>query len=102
MELTFAEACALLETALAGNARRMVVEGLTSAADLRGALLRLRDSMRSNTWRTDASQLRLDRFVSAYDRRTRGDGFHALHDWNGKADAVNAETIPVDVLNYVA
>src|SRR5262249_36810177 len=35
------------------------------------------------------------------DRSTRQDGFHVLHDWDGKADRVNEDTIPVDVLHYL-
>jgi hypothetical protein len=37
-----------------------------------------------------------------WDSRTRQDGFHVLHDWDGKAERVNADTIAVDVLNYLA
>jgi hypothetical protein len=37
-----------------------------------------------------------------YDRRTREEGFHVLNDWDGKADRVNDDIIPVDVLHYVA
>ena len=42
-----------------------------------------------------------DGFAADFDRRTRADGFHVLHDWDGKADRVNPDTIPVDVLNYL-
>src|SRR6185295_8452496 len=36
-----------------------------------------------------------------FDRRTRDDGFHVLNDWDGKADTVNEDIIPVDVLHYL-
>src|SRR5262249_13363427 len=44
----------------------------------------------------------LERFVNAFDRETQAEGFHVLHDWDGKSDHVNADTIPIDVLDYVA
>ena len=43
-----------------------------------------------------------DPFLSPFDHRTRQEGFHVLHDWDGKADRVSGEMIPVDVLDYVA
>jgi len=39
--------------------------------------------------------------VGTYDTRTRRDGFHVLHDWDGKADKINEDIIPVDVLHYL-
>ena len=42
-----------------------------------------------------------DRMVKAFDTRTRADHFHVLHDWDGKTEAVNRDTIVVDVLNFV-
>jgi hypothetical protein len=102
MELTFDAACELVESALAGEARREIVADLLSATNTPGrALIRLRDSMRANVWKTASAQIALDRFVSRYDSRTRSDGFHAIHDWNGKADAVNPDTIAVDVVNFI-
>jgi hypothetical protein len=102
MEPTFAAACELVESALAGDARHEIVTDLLSAAKTPGrALNRLRDSMRANVWKTASTQISLDRFVSRYDSRTRADGFHAIHDWNGKADEVNPDTIAVDVVNFI-
>jgi hypothetical protein len=39
--------------------------------------------------------------VKAFDVRTRADRFHVLHDWDGKAESVNRDSIVVDVLNFV-
>jgi hypothetical protein len=100
--IPFDAACALVETALAGTFRRELVAELSSLKDLRQALLRLRDAMRSHVWKAGATRIPLDRFVGRYDTETRRDGFHALHDWDGKADHVNADTIAVDVLTYIA
>jgi hypothetical protein len=97
----FEEACALLERALNGEHRRRIVAEVSHTRDLRTALLRLRDSMRSHVWRAGASAINLGKIVKKYDTLTRADGFHVLNDWDGIADQVNEDTIPVDVLHYV-
>ena len=99
--MTFSDACALVEALLTGTAREAIVADLSRSQDCRQALIRLRDSMRSNTWRAGGRTIGLGRVVKEYDAATRGDGFHALHDWDGKADTVLEDTIPVDVLHYL-
>ena len=98
---TFGEACAVVETALTGTFRRDIVADVARATDLRAALLRLRDGMRSHAWKAGTQQINLGRLVKACDTRTRDDGFHVLHDWDGKAETVNEDIIPVDVLHYL-
>jgi hypothetical protein len=104
-ELTFAGACARIERALAGASRRDIVASVASrATNLESALVQLRAAMRSNTWPLPAPSsdpILLDAVVSRYDGQTRRDGFHALHDWDGIADRINADTIPVDVLTFL-
>jgi hypothetical protein len=97
----FAGACSLLERALTGDARRGIVADLSKSKDFRTALLRLRDSMRAHSWAVGGSQINLGRIIKTFDGQTRDDGFHALNDWDGEADKVNEDTIPVDVLNYL-
>jgi hypothetical protein len=97
----FSGACSLLERALEGAARNRIVDDVSRAKDFRTALLSLRDSMRAHTWSIGGSQVNLGRMVKAFDSKTREDGFHALNDWDGEADKVNDDTIPVDVLNYL-
>jgi hypothetical protein len=97
----FDEACALLDSALSGDARREIVAEAAHATDLQDSLRRLRERMRADTWRAGARHLRLAPVVKWGDHETRRDGFHALHDWDGIADAVNEDTIPVDVLSFV-
>src|SRR5687767_4085424 len=92
--ITVSDACALLESILGGSARREIVDDFAGASDLAGALRRLRDAMRNNAWPVDGKRIALDAVVDAFDRRTRKDGFHPLHDWDGKADRINADTIP--------
>ena len=57
--------------------------------------------MRTDVWAFGEANLTLARAVRAYDRLTRDEGFHALHDWDGVAAHVNPDTIPVDVLTYL-
>jgi len=97
----FSDACSLLERALAGGWRRRVVEESSRARDLGTALVRLRDSMRSNAWKSGSDELNLGRIVRTFDAATRREGFHVMHDWDGIADRVNEDIIPVDVLNYI-
>ncbi|HVC19761.1 MAG TPA: hypothetical protein VNE16_06770 [Vicinamibacterales bacterium] len=97
----FDEACALMDEALAGPFRRALVANVSIAATLGEASRPLRDSMRANVWTVGARRIDLAPMVTQYDRHTRQDGLHALHDWDGVADHVNAESIPVDVINYL-
>jgi hypothetical protein len=89
-EALFDDACASLDAVLRGDARRAIVDEVSAASPLSEALVRLRDRLRSDGW------------IREFDRRTRAEGFHVLHDWDGKADHVNPDIIPIDVLNYVA
>ena len=98
---TFDAACALVDTALNSPFRQELAADLAQANDLGTALRRLREPMRTNVWKLDTRQINLAQIVSTYDRRTRQEGFHALHDWDGKADAVNEDTIAIEVLDYV-
>jgi hypothetical protein len=88
--VTFADACDLVDASLRREARRAAIADASQAADLGAALVRLRDRLRCDGW------------IREFDRRSRGDGFHVLHDWDGKADMVNPDIIPIDVLDYLA
>ena len=100
--VSFDRACALLETALDGAARREIVAALSDAKDFGHALRRLRGAHAGPRVEGRRAGIDLDEVVAKYDRRTRQDGFHVLHDWDGKADHVNDDIIPVDVLDYLA
>jgi hypothetical protein len=97
----FEDACALVSAAVTGAARQEIVAELAHSKDFRTALLRLRDSMRSHSWKAGTQAIALGKTVKAFDGRTRDEGFHVLHDWDGKADTVNDDIIPVDVLHYL-
>jgi len=98
--ITFDAACSLVERALAGSLRRDIAEALSRSPNLGRSLIALRERMRTHDW-SAGSHLTLARIVEDYDRRTRAEGLHALHDWDGKSDRVNDDSIPVDALNFV-
>ena len=101
MEITFEQACSLVEPALRGQVRREIVAGL-SGKTLGASLLSLRDAMRANRFRAVGQQIFLDRAITSLDGRTRAEGFHILHDWDGVAQQTNPDIIPVDVLHFIA
>ena len=87
---SFDAACSLVESLLEGTVRQEIVADLARSGDFGQALRRLRDCMRANTWHAGARRIKLDRIVRRFDACTRREGFHALHDWDGIADRVNA------------
>jgi hypothetical protein len=89
-QVTFSSACEILETILGGGARAGILAGQR--------LSTLRDAIQSHSF----SGVSFERIVRRLDARTRDDGFHVLHDWDGKADKFNEETIPAEVARYAA
>jgi len=100
-QVPFTEVCAIIERALAGSFRQDVIRELSTSPTVEASLVRLREAFRSNIWRFGDATMDLARPVRDFDRLTRAEGFHALHDWDGVADHVNPDTIPTDVLNYL-
>src|SRR5690349_18452746 len=98
----FDQFCDGLEQLLSGGARRAIVEECGAATDLGRALARLREPLRTNVWRPGGRVIDLGEAVEHHDQRTRQEGFHVLHDWDGKAVRFNETTIPIDVLDFVA
>jgi hypothetical protein len=101
IQITFTEACSVVDAALRGPARLEIADDLSKSTDFRQALIRLRDGLRAHVLRTRTGRIDLAAIVGKYDGRTRQDGFHVLHDWDGRADKVNEDIIPVDVLCYL-
>jgi hypothetical protein len=58
--------------------------------------------MRANRFKAGGKTVFLDRVMKSFDGRTRAEGFHILHDWDGVAQQTNPDIIPVDVLHFVA
>ena len=91
-----------LETVLEGGLRRSCVDALVGSSMTMGdAFGQLRLAMRTHTWKGDGRPVVMVKAVQACDVVTQEEGFHALHDWDGIADHVNPEIIPVDVLDWV-
>jgi hypothetical protein len=100
--VVFDELAGQLDAVLAGEPRRAYVDHLVrTSATLGEALGALRLAMRTHTWPGQGRRVVMVKAVQAADLLTRGEGFHALHDWDGIADHVNPEIIPVDVLDFV-
>ena len=102
MDVPFDQTCAIVAAALGGSARREIVDDFAGNKTLGAALKPLRDAMRNNQFRVRGHQIFLDRALSSYDGRTRAEGFHILHDWDGVAQATNPDIIPIDVLHFLA
>jgi hypothetical protein len=100
-EVTFDSACKFLEPTLRGGTREEIVADLSGSKVSNVALVRLCSSLRSNVFINGKNKLDLAAVVRQLDDRTRQDGFHVLHDWNGKTNKLNEDTIPVDVLQYI-
>jgi hypothetical protein len=98
----FTRACDLVEAALAGEERRRVVEALCARQSPSRALTRVAAALRTNLRDLDVRYAALDGLVSQLDARTRRDGFHVLHDWDGTAERVNPDTIAVEVASFAA
>jgi len=90
-----------IETALAGGFRRDLIASLARVQPFARALGELRRAMQAHVWRGPGASLDLRDWVDALDQRTRAEGFHVLHDWDGKADRVTPNAIVVDVLEFV-
>lgn len=101
MEVTFDQACGLVEAAVQGTTRQEIVAGL-GGKTLGESLYALREAMRANRFKAGGRTIFLDRVMKSFDGRTRAEGFHILHDWDGVAQRTNPDIIPVDVLHFVA
>jgi hypothetical protein len=97
----FDEACALIERLIDADVRREIASNALKARTLGDALQRLRRGMKADSWSAGSDRIDLSGPIRSMDHATRRDGFHALHDWDGKADHVNENTIPIDVLDYI-
>ena len=100
MDITFQQAAGLVESALRGDVRKEIVAGLAGKT-LGASLLALRDAMRANRFRAVGQQIFLDKVMTSFDGRTRAEGFHILHDWDGVAQQTNPDIIPIDVLHFL-
>ncbi len=98
---SFTEASAGLQAALTGGTRKAILDEVSKAKTFDRAARHLRDFMRAHRFDAGGTALFSGRWVKHLDHVTRGEGLHALHDWDGKADRFNDDTIPVEVTNFV-
>ena len=89
-----------LEAALSGGTRRRIVDEVCKAKTFDRSVRHLRDGMRAHAFESAGSPLFSGRWVKAFDLATRKEGFHALNDWDGKADRFNDDIIPVEVASF--
>lgn len=97
-KITYQGACDVLEGALEGGTRAAILDAAIGSGSIADALRRLRASLRSHTLETSEGRLPLEGIVRKLDERTQGEGFHVLHEWDGKRFV--PETIPVMMVDY--
>ena len=90
----------MLEAALSQGTRGFILDEVSKAKTFDRAVRHLRDFMRVHAFESGGAPLFSGRWVKGFDQATRSDGFHALHDWDGKADRFNDDIIPVEVANF--
>ena len=100
-EISFDHACASIEKAIDGSIRQQILDAVSTSGNFDRSLAGLRDGLRSHVFKTGPETISFAKMIKAYDSRTRAEGFHVLHDWDGKAEKVNRDTIVVDVLNFL-
>jgi hypothetical protein len=98
---SFKEASTGLQAALTGGTRKAILDEVSKAKTFDRAARHLRDFMRIHRFDASGTTLFSGRWVKHLDHVTRGEGFHALHDWDGKADRFNDDIIPVELTNFV-
>lgn len=98
----FDRACAALTQALDGSFRRDLVAAASRSRTLGPGLSQIGGAMRSHVWRAGGITIDLADAIDALDQATRVEGFHVLHDWDGKAARVTPNSIAVDMLEFTA
>jgi hypothetical protein len=98
--IDYGGAVEILEDALAGTTRTEILDHALQSGNLGEALRGLRNAIRSHTFDAAGDRLRLEGIVSRFDRRTREDGFHVLHEWDGEKFV--DDSIPVMMVDYFA
>ena len=98
--MSFDRACEALDTALSTSFRRDLVAAASRGRTLGHGLRLVGAGMRSHEWRAAGRTIDLAEIIDALDQDTRKEGFHVLHDWDGKAARVTPNTIAVDILEF--
>lgn len=98
-EISYGNALALLEGALASGRRAEILDALLASGDAMQALKRLRGAMKTNTFPTLGKPLALERVVRSFDAKTRTEGFHVLASWDYRAHRFAEDIVPVLMLD---
>jgi hypothetical protein len=100
--MVFARISELMMPVLTGPARADIVAAAARVPRMPDALAVLADGVSRHVFATSEGVVRFAKVVDRFDGQTRAEGFHVMHEWDGVSDRVNATSIPVDVLNYIA
>lgn len=100
--MVFANICELMAPVLSGPARAEIVAAAAKWPRMPDALAALASGVKEHVFATSRGVIRFAKVIQRYDGLTRAEGFHAMNDWDGISDRVNPDTIPIDVLNYIA
>jgi hypothetical protein len=98
----FLAACQSLEDLLSSECRLETVAAAARLAPLGKSLRHLAAGMRVHHWRAGTKTVDLADLIETLDQATRREGFHVLHDWDGKAARVTPNSIAVDVVEFTA
>ena len=98
----FDDALGRLTELFTGCFRRELVEELDGRTRGRKAFDDLIAGMRTHRWRAGARRIDLSGAIRELDDRTRRDGLHVLHDWDGLSGALSPDPIAVELTSLVA
>jgi hypothetical protein len=92
----------VLETILNGPFREAFVDEALARGGIGPGLAHLRGAMQAHGFLADGQRFELRELVDRMDRRTRSEGFRALHSWNFRELEFSKENTPVILLDYFA
>jgi hypothetical protein len=101
-EILCETAADVLTPILAGPFRHEVVEEALAQGGMSSALRHIRSCMQSHAFETGTARHDLKDLIDRMDRRTRSEGFRALHSWNFRKLEFSRENTPVILLDYFA
>ena len=99
-EVTCDDACAVLETVLAGPARGEMLDWALEGRSFGTAVKRLRSSMKTHVLRPAAGPLSLRDMIFQLDSRTREEGLHVFHAWEFADHRFSKDNLPTLMLDH--
>lgn len=92
----------VLETILEGPFRKTFVDEALARGGIGPGLRHLRGAMQAHGFLAGGRRVELRDVIDRMDRRTRSEGFRALHSWNFRDLEFSRENTPVILLDYFA